>query len=105
MPVLRFVLGGIGVILLGGAGVALRYGAPAPAVFMPVIFGALFLVAACFERVIYKKVAPRAPGGEGWIATDERFVDPATGRLVQVHFKPETGERSYVDAGPAPPER
>jgi hypothetical protein len=32
--------------------------------------------------------------------TNERFHDPATGCWVQVYFKQETGERSYVEIAP-----
>jgi hypothetical protein len=35
------------------------------------------------------------------VATPERFVDPTSGRTVQVYTKPETGERLYVDVDAA----
>jgi hypothetical protein len=35
------------------------------------------------------------PGRDGQ-ATQERFVDPESGRLVTVFFNPATGERRYI---------
>ena len=37
------------------------------------------------------------PASSGWQLTDEKFVDPETGKLVTVWFDPGTGERRYVD--------
>ena len=54
---------------------------------------------AC-ARVRYKPVTPQPPLGPGWGETNERFHDPATGCWVQVYFKQETGERSYVEIAP-----
>ena len=102
MPVLRLFLAAIGLLMLGGAALAVRYGAPFPALVAPVIFGLIFLLGALYERVHYKRLLGQAPG-RGFVATPERFVDPATGRVVQVHVKSATGERAYVDVGPAPP--
>ena len=62
------------------------------------IFGALF------ERVTYKKLAPRKPPLD-FVPSAERFIDPATGKLIQVYVKPATGERVYVDLGAAPPDK
>jgi hydroxymethylpyrimidine pyrophosphatase-like HAD family hydrolase len=31
--------------------------------------------------------------------TAERFVDPTSGKLLEVRYNPQTGERAYVDAG------
>ena len=36
-----------------------------------------------------------ARDGDGFEATDERFTDPSTGRLMRVYFNPATGERQY----------
>jgi hypothetical protein len=50
--------------------------------------------------------ARRYRGGKrssGWQPTSERFVDPTSGRLTEVRYDPSTGERQYVDVGPAPP--
>jgi hypothetical protein len=34
-----------------------------------------------------------------WEATKERFVDTTTGKLIQVYYNPETGERDYRTVG------
>lgn len=103
MPVVRPLLVVLGVLLLAGAALGVRFGVPIPAMLAPAGIGLVLIVGGLFERVQYKMLRQTAPG-PGWLATPERFVDPATGRLVQVHVKPETGERLYVDAGPAPPQ-
>lgn len=59
------------------------------------VFGALILIGTFLERH-YR--APRAAGRD-WQTTGERFVDPTSGRLVEVRYNPQTGERAYVDAG------
>ncbi len=102
MPALRLIVGAIGLLLLAGAVVAAVSRAPIPIVVWLAAFGLTLTVGGLFERVHYKLLKPKAPAGN-WIATPERFVDPTSGRMVQVHLKPETGERVYVDAGPAPP--
>jgi hypothetical protein len=101
MPIVRAVVGGLGLLAFVGAGLAAFDGAPLPVVLVPAFFGVLLLVGTLFERIHYKRLATGAPG-RGWVETDERFVDPTTGRLVQVHFQPNTGQRTYVDIGEAP---
>jgi hypothetical protein len=57
-------------------------------------FGAVIAVTAAVERS-YGNLRSRPSGGR-WRATDERFVDPESGRLVTVWLDPATGERRYV---------
>jgi hypothetical protein len=102
MPVLRVILAGLGIAAIAGAAFAVVKGAPFPVLIAPGLFGVMFIFGALYERVSYKTPLARAPG-RGFIATPERFVDPSSGRLVEVHVKPATGERAYVDIGPAPP--
>ncbi len=93
--VLRAALLVVGVILLVsaaafahagcGLGVSLRLALP----------GLLLMAAILFERWRYKHVAGSRPGPE-WVATDERFVDPESGKLITVYYQPSTGERRYV---------
>ena len=52
----------------------------------------IFLGGLLVERWRYKPLADRTPGPD-WQRTDERFVDPETGKLVTVYFHPRTGER------------
>ena len=62
--------------------------------FALLIIGAAMLLTSWLERTYGKLV--RRPAGEGWRPTDEKFVDPESGRLVTVWFDPATGERRYV---------
>jgi hypothetical protein len=59
--------------------------------------GALLFVGLVFERWRYKPLSD-ARLGPDWVATDERFVDPETGKLVTVYYPPATGERRAVAA-------
>jgi hypothetical protein len=99
MPLSAFALI-LGLVLLAIAVIAAVLAAPVPLIAWPAVVGLLFVIGTAFERVRYKPVAPTPPLGSGWVETAERFRDPATGRWVQVYFKPETGERSYVEIPP-----
>ena len=68
-----------------------------PAAGMLGLWAAILLVGLLIERWRYKPLAGRPPGPD-WQRTDERFVDPETGKLVTVYFHPSTGERRYVSA-------
>ena len=57
------------------------------------IWGAILFVGTLFERWRYSANARRE--GEGWVATGERFIDPESGKLVQVYYQASTGERRY----------
>ena len=99
MPLSAFALI-LGIVLIAIAALAAVLAAPAPVILWPAGLGLLLVIGTVFERVRYKKVTPTPPLGSGWVATSERFRDPATDRWVQVYFKPETGERSYVEIPP-----
>jgi len=103
MPVLRLFMIAFGVLMIAGAALSVVMGAPVPVLMVPGIFGLVFIFGALFERVHYKTPLVQAPR-RGFVATAERFVDPSSGRLVEVHVRPATGERAYVDIGPAPPQ-
>ena len=66
-----------------------------PAAIMLAVWAAIFLVGLLVERWRYKRLGA-APPGPDWQQTDERFVDPETGKLVTVYFHPATGERRYI---------
>ncbi|HZU51948.1 MAG TPA: hypothetical protein VE968_08765 [Sphingomicrobium sp.] len=68
---------------------------------MILILGLLMLVTAALEPVYGRPNG--APVGNQWRPTDERFVDPQTGKVVTVWFDTKTGERRYVDAPEEPP--
>jgi hypothetical protein len=92
---LRSVLLAIGIVALGAALILALCHAPFPLVFWPGVWGILLVGGILFERGRYKQATPDHPGA-GWVATDERFVDPQTGERVTVFFQPSTGERRYV---------
>lgn len=58
------------------------------------IVGAVMLTTAFLERT-YGRLVRRPLGGD-WRPTDEKFVDPESGKLVTVWFDPVTGSRRYV---------
>lgn len=49
---------------------------------------------ALFER---KRYIQKSNTKEGWQKTNERFTDPSTGKLMEVHYNPKTGERRYQE--------
>jgi hypothetical protein len=92
---LRAVLLGIGVLLLGISVVAALAGYAASLVVVPAFSGAALLAGILFERRRYKPPAPNLPGAD-WVFSGERFVDPSSGERVSVYHRPATGERRYV---------
>jgi hypothetical protein len=63
-----------------------------------VVLGAVLLFGVLLERGRYR----RSAGAGQWQPTSERFLDPTTGRLMEVQYDAATGERRYVDVGPGP---
>jgi|SRR6516225_648761 hypothetical protein len=59
------------------------------------IWGGIVFAALLFERWRYR-ASPPAPEAH-WIRTDEAFVDPETGRTMNVWYDPQTGERCYIE--------
>lgn len=84
--------------LLGVCGVALWWNGGGP---MLLIIAAIALVTALLEPIY--GLANGKPGGTGWRPTDERFIDPETGKLVTVWFDASSGERRYVSDGDSTP--
>jgi hypothetical protein len=68
-----------------------------PGVWPAACVALLVLVGTWFERRRYGALE-RAPQGDGWHPTTERFVDDASGSLVTVWYNTRTGERRYVGA-------
>ena len=93
---MRIVVSIIGGLLAAGA-FALAALRCFPAAGMLAVWAAILLVGLLIERWRYKPLAARPPGPD-WEKTDERFVDPETGKLVTVYFHPTTGERRYIAA-------
>lgn len=96
-------------ILVSGAVLAvvaalLLSGAAEPGVAVGGVWALVLLAGLVFERRRYKRVLDRAPG-EGWTATDERFIDPLSGAETHVYFNARTGARAYVRATNPTPDR
>jgi hypothetical protein len=93
--VLRRWLIGLGVLYLAvGAYLLSIHVALVLAIYL-VVGGALLASSIVLERRGYR---PRVDHTRGrWQRTGERFVDPSSGRLMEVRYNPDTGEREYVD--------
>ncbi|HKT31344.1 MAG TPA: hypothetical protein VJS89_02475 [Gammaproteobacteria bacterium] len=89
----RFVIG-LGVAGLLAAIVCLLFRLYVPAIYL-FIEGGVLIIAILFEPWRYLPAVNRNKGR--WQATGERFVDPTSGKLVEVFYNPETGERDYRD--------
>jgi hypothetical protein len=93
----RAVLGlGVLALLLGVALVV--EGAASLGGIQLIILGLIAVLGVLLEAGRYRG----RPGPGRWQSTGERFVDPTTGRLMEVQYDPDTGERRYVDVGPGP---
>lgn len=93
------VLIGACLIILGGLA-ALSGGTDLPGVpAIPFLIAGVVIVVTALVEPVYGRLTGRPPLSGEWRATDERFIDPETGRLVTVWFDPKTGERRYVDSG------
>jgi hypothetical protein len=97
MTLRRAVLG-LGVVALLAGFLLLVLGRFAAGGIQLMILGAVLLLGVLLERGRHR----RAAGAGKWQSTSERFVDPTTGRLMQVQYDPASGERRYVDVGPGP---
>ena len=83
-----------GAFLIGAVAMLVTAG-PGPA--LPLAFwGGVIMVAVALERWRYKPLLTLP--GPGFEATPERFIDPASGRPVQVFVDRKSGERRYVQS-------
>lgn len=92
---LRIVLIAIGILLIVGGLVTMRagdYGLAAGVQFF--IGGGFLLFVLLVEARRYG--ANKKPTQGPWEATGERFVDPSSGKLTEVRYNPQTGDREYV---------
>lgn len=64
-----------------------------------IVWGAVLSAAVLLERWRYVARGGAAPGQ--WQVTDERFIDPESGKAMQVLYNPRTGERRYEPVDPA----
>jgi hypothetical protein len=59
--------------------------------------GSVIVLGTLFERWRYHNTNASAEGD--WQPTGERFVDPETGKNVEVLYDPQSGERRYREIG------
>jgi hypothetical protein len=86
----------LGVAALAAGVVLIALGGPLPVIVWLLGLGLVLTFGIVFERVRYKSLSARRPGLD-WQRTEERFVDPETGKLVTVYFRARDGERMYVE--------
>ena len=92
---LRRWLIGLGVLYLAvGAYLLALHVALVLAIYL-VVGGVVLAGSIVLERRGYRPRVDRTRGR--WQLTGERFVDPSSGRLMEVRYNPDTGERDYVD--------
>jgi hypothetical protein len=93
---LRGGLFALGLASLVAGLTALAIGGPLPVVIWLLGLGLVLTLGIALERVRYKSPSTRRPGPD-WQRTEERFVDPETGKLITVYFRASDGERMYVE--------
>jgi hypothetical protein len=93
--VLRAALFVISAILLAAAGWSAIVSCNIGVVLRLAIPGLVLLFGLVVERWRYKPVTTRLPGPD-WVSTNERFIDPESGKTVTVFYQPSTGERRYM---------
>ena|SRR5579875_3137538 len=91
----------LGVLLLAAAAGIILIGWPRPLALDLAIGGLIIMGSVVIERYVYRPTIDRRRGR--WEQTGERFVDATTGRLIEVYYNPDTGQRDYRDVGPAQP--
>jgi len=91
------VLIAYGVLCLIVAGILLAVHATIALVIYLAVNGLLIVGGILFERKGYRTRVDRTHGN--WQPTGERFTDPTTGRIVEVYYNPQTGERDYHEQG------
>ena len=79
------------------AGILLAVHATIVLVIYLAVNGLLIVGGILFERRGYRARVDRTRGK--WQPTGERFMDPTTGRVVEVYFNQQTGERDYRESG------
>lgn len=69
--------------------------APVTVVIYLAAAGVLIAGGILFERRGYHPRVDRTRGN--WLPTGERFVDPTTGKMMEVRYNPVSGERDYIE--------
>ena len=84
------ILAGIGGMVLGSIQAS---GFPA----IPALLLGCVIVITAIAEPVYGKLTGRPPLSGGWQLTSEQFIDPATGKRLEVWFEPKSGARRYVE--------
>ena len=95
---LRKILIAYGVLCLIGAVVLLAAHVTIAFVIYLAINGLIIASAILLERSSYRSKADTKQGK--WQPTGERFNDPTSGKMIEVYYNPQTGERDYREPGP-----
>jgi hypothetical protein len=106
LPIVRLIVAVVAALVAIGGLAAVSVGEPAG--LWAIAVGGGGIIAVAMERTRYRsRTAERtldAPGPGGgdpaapappFRPTDERFVDPTSGRTMRVYVNPATGERRY----------
>ncbi len=94
---LRRILIVYGVLCLLGALILLAAHVTIALVIYLAINGLIITGGIFLERSSYRSKADTTQGK--WQATGERFNDPTSGKLIEVYYNPQTGERDYRESG------
>ena len=89
----------LGSMAIVAGGLLIAAGAALPAGIELLGVGVILTLALLFERHGYRPKINRAAGH--WEQTNERFIDPVSGHVIEVRYNAETGERDYIDTGVA----
>jgi len=81
-----------GIVAAIGAALILT-GVTLPGIQALVMGGLVVIGILCERRYRHNK---QQPDGH-WQATGERFIDPTSGKDVEVYYDPKSGERRYVE--------
>ncbi len=95
---LRRILIAYGVLCLIGAVILLVAHVTIAFVIYLAINGLIITGGILLERSSYRSKADTTQGK--WQSTGERFNDPTSGKIVEVYYNPQTGERDYRESGP-----
>ena len=95
---LRRVLIAYGVLCLIGAIILLAAHVTIALVIYLAINGLIITGGILLERSGYRSNADRTQGN--WQPTGERFNDPTSGKIIEVYYNPQTGQRDYRESGP-----
>jgi len=97
---MRWIVIGIAILYLAIGAILLMVGLSGWLVAWTVFEACVLLGALLFERWRYRPPIDRGSGK--WERTGERIVDPSTGRVTEVFYNPDTGERDYVEVKQGP---